>query len=163
MNAIERIIKAFYWLIIVILFIILIYSTVELVVLLGRTIFNNLTIFDFSESKVNLDNLFLQHVQRFIAGILLLTIIIELIQSFFVFIKSEAHSKYLVIIYEIAMIAIVRHLFTMDLEHIHGAELIGISALVLVLGALNYFNKPSIIKKLTYVHKQNRDDNPINK
>ena len=162
MTIIERIIKAFYWLIITILFVILIYSTVELVILLGRTIFNNLTIFDFSKSKVNVENLFVQHVQRFIAGILLLTIIIELIQSFFVFIKSENHSKYLVIIYEIAMIAIVRHIFTIDLEHIHGLELVGISVLVLVLGVLNFFNKPSIIKKLTYINNQKEANKPSN-
>jgi len=62
--------------------------------------------------------------------------------------------------YEIAVIAIVRHLFTIDLEHIHGAELIGISVLAFVLGALNYFNKPSIVKKLTYLKKQNQTNHP---
>ncbi|MCA0133320.1 phosphate-starvation-inducible PsiE family protein [Winogradskyella alexanderae] len=158
MSIIEKLIKGFYWVIIVALFIILIFSTVELIVLIWRTLTNSLVVFDFSTDRVDTSGLFVNHVQRFIAGILMLTIIIELIQSFFVFVKSEAHSKYLVIIYEIAMIAIVRHLFTLDLEHIHGNELIGISILVLVLGALNYFNKPSIIKKLTNLKKQNQND-----
>lgn len=154
MNFIERSIKLFYWIIIIMLFAILTYSTIELILLMGRTIMNSTSIFDFSTPKVDLDKLFLQHVQNFIAGTLLLTIIIELIQSFFVFLKSEVHSKYLVILYEIAMIAIVRHLFIIDFEHVSGVELIGISLLVLVLGLLNYFNKPALVKKLTQSDKE---------
>lgn len=149
MNTIEKAVKAFYWLIIGLLFLVLIYSTVELVVLVGRTIANRTAIFDFSQSAVDLNNLFIQHVQGFIAGVLLLTIILELIQSFFVFIKSEQHSKYLIILYEIAMIAIVRHLFAMDFEHIDGSKLLGISALVLVLGALNFINRPAMLERLS--------------
>ncbi|MDY2586828.1 phosphate-starvation-inducible PsiE family protein [Winogradskyella aquimaris] len=162
MSAIERMIKMFYWFIIVILFVILLFSTLELVVLIGRTLVNSREVFDFSTQRVNTDGLFVNHVQGFIAGILLLTIIIELIQSFFVFIKSEAHSKYLVIIYEIAMIAIVRHLFVLDFEHIGGVELMGISLLVLVVGALNFFNKPELIKKMTQlksITKQKKSKN----
>lgn len=149
MNTIEKAVKAFYWLIIGLLFLVLIYSTVELVVLVGRTIANRTAIFDFSQPAVDLNNLFIQHVQGFIAGVLLLTIILELIQSFFVFIKSEQHSKYLIILYEIAMIAIVRHLFAMDFEHIDGSKLLGISALVLVLGALNFINRPAMLERLS--------------
>ena len=149
MNTIEKAVKAFYWLIIGLLFLVLIYSTVELVVLVGRTIANRTAIFDFSQSAVDLNNLFIQHVQGFIAGVLLLTIILELIQSFFVFIKSEQHSKYLIILYEIAMIAIVRHLFAMDFEHIDGSKLLGISALVLVLGALNFIHRPAMLERLS--------------
>lgn len=163
MALINRIIKIFYWVIIISLFVVLVFSAVELILLMYRTMMNNLAVFDFSTQRVNTNELFLNHVQRFIAGILLLTIIIELIQSFLIFLKSEVHSKYLVVLYEIAMIAIVRHLFTIDLEHIHGLELIGISVLVLVLGALNFLNKPSIIKKLTYLNKQNQDNPPTNK
>ena len=153
MNLTEKFIKAFYRLIIVILFVILIYSTIELILLVARTMFNKTSIFDFSTNAVDINNLFVQHVQGFIAGILLLTIILELIQSFFVFLKSDEHSKYLIIIYEIAMIAIVRHLFTLDFEHIDGAKLLGISVLVLVLGILNFVNRPSIVKRLTATKK----------
>lgn len=149
MNAIDKAVKAFYWLIIGLLFLVLIYSTVELVLLVVRTILNRTAIFDFSQSAVDLNQLFIQHVQGFIAGVLLLTIILELIQSFFVFLKSEQHSKYLIILYEIAMIAIVRHLFAMDFEHIDGSKLLGISALVLVLGALNFVNRPAVLNRVT--------------
>ncbi|GAA4812917.1 phosphate-starvation-inducible PsiE family protein [Litoribaculum gwangyangense] len=149
MNLIEKCIKAFYWLIIVVLFVILVYSSAELILLVVRTMLNKTSIFDFSTNAVDVKNLFVQHVQGFIAGILLLTIILELIQSFFVFLKSEEHSKYLIIIYEIAMIAIVRHLFAMDFEHTDGMKLLGISVLVLVLGALNFINKPFVIKRIS--------------
>lgn len=149
MNLIEKFIKIFYWIIIIVLFTILMYSSIELIILVGRTIVNKVSIFDWSQSTVDTSNLFLQHVQGFIAGILLLTIILELIQSFFVFLKSEEHSKYLIILYEIAMIAIVRHLFAMDFEHTDGMKLLGISVLVLVLGALNFINKPFFIKRIS--------------
>lgn len=148
MNLIEKFIKIFYWIIIIVLFTILMYSSIELIILVGRTIVNKVSIFDWSQSTVDTSNLFLQHVQGFIAGILLLTIILELIQSFFVFLKSEEHSKYLIILYEIAMIAIVRHLFAMDFEHTDGMKLLGISVLVLVLGVLNFINKPFFIKRI---------------
>ena len=148
MNLIEKFIKAFYWLVIIVLFIILIYSSIELILLVVRTMLNKTSIFDFTVKTINTKDLFVQHVQGFIAGILLLTIILELIQSFFVFVKSEEHSKYLLIIYEIAMIAIVRHLFTLDFEHVNGSKILGISALVLVLGILNFINRPAIIKRL---------------
>jgi uncharacterized membrane protein (DUF373 family) len=110
---------------------------------------NKTAIFDFTSNTVDTSNLFVQHVQGFIAGILLLTILIELIQSFLILQKTEGHSRYLIILYEIAMIAIVRHLFAMDFEHIEGSRLLGISILVLVLGALNFINRPAIIKRIT--------------
>ncbi len=154
MNLIEKFIKTFYWFIIIVLFFILIYSSIELVLLVARTMVNKTAIYDFSTGTVDLGNLFVQHVQGFIAGILLLTIILELIQSFFVFLKSEEHSKYLIILYEIAMIAIVRHIFSLDFEHVDGSKLIGISALVLVLGILNFINKPTIIKWLAKPQKK---------
>jgi uncharacterized membrane protein (DUF373 family) len=156
MNLMNKILRIFYWGIIIALFIILIFSAIELMVLLGRTIKKSLVVFDFSVEHINKNELFLSYVQKFISGILLLTIIIELIQSFFIFLKSQAHSKYLVILYEIAMIAIVRHLFVVDFEHIGGFELLGTSVLVLVVGALNFFNKPEMIKKMTQL-KSNTD------
>ncbi len=148
MGSLGKAIKAFYWLIIILLFVVLAYSTLELILLVGRTMANRTAIFNFSDSAVDLENLFIQHVQGFIAGVLLITIILELIQSFFVFVKSEHQSKYLVILYEIAMIAIVRHLFALDFEHINGSKLFGLSALILVLGILNLLNRPAILKRL---------------
>ncbi len=154
MNLMEKSIRTFYWLIILVLFAILIYSSVELIVLIGRSMANKVSIFDFSDPTIDTKNLFLQHVQGFIAGILLLTIILELIQSLYVYLRSQEHAKYLVVLYEIAMIAVVRHLFTLDFEHLDGPTILGLSFLVLVLGILNFFNKPSIINRFTQTNKK---------
>jgi len=90
--------------------------------------------------------LFLSQVQGLISAILLLTIIIELIHSLTEYIKAGT-TNYVVIISEIALIAIVRHILALDIEHIDPQSLIGLSALILVLGLFYLISTKTIFQK----------------
>jgi len=121
---------------IVLLAAILLYSLAELSFLLFKSMIKPSQAFDFSLDRVDRDTLFLPRVQGFISGILLITIIVELIHSLTEYLKDKG-TNYLKIIMEIALIAIIRHLLAIDVEHIAPMVLLGISSLILVL-ALAY-------------------------
>jgi len=131
---------------IVLLSIILAFSLIEFVVLLIRAAINQQAAFDFASETLNRDNLFLSQVQGLISAILLLTIIIELIHSLTEYIKAGT-TNYVVIISEIALIAIVRHILALDIEHIDPQSLIGLSALILVLGLFYLISTKTIFQK----------------
>lgn len=92
---------------------------------------------NFLEPKIDKANLFISTVQGLIAAVLLITILIEVIESLREY-KQKNNINYIKVIIEIAIIAVVRHILIMDFEHINGNTLLGVSSLIFVLGFL-YF------------------------
>ena len=153
MKQINKILHAFTWVLIGILGLILVYSTFEYLALVIRTIINRTTAFDLSQNTINVDDLFLVHVQGLIAGILLITIIIELIHTLLSSLDENKRNNYLAILFEIGTIAVIRHLFIYELDHIKGINVIGIALLLLVLGLLNLVYRPGVLEKFTKTKK----------
>ena len=153
MKQINKILHAFTWVLIGILGLILVYSTFEYLALVIRTIINRTTAFDLSQKTINVDDLFLVHVQGLIAGILLITIIIELIHTLLTSLDENKRNNYLAILFEIGTIAVIRHLFIYELDHIKGINVIGIALLLLVLGLLNLVYRPGVLEKFTKTKK----------
>ncbi len=149
MKQINKILHAFTWVLVGILGVILVYSTFEYLALVIRTIINRTTAFDLSQRTINVDDLFLVHVQGLIAGILLITIIIELIHTLLTSLDEKKRNNYLAILFEIGTIAVIRHLFIYELDHIKGINVIGIALLLLVLGLLNLAYRPGVLERLT--------------
>ena len=112
--------------------VILAISLVEFVVLVVRVVLTHQAAFNFS-GPLDTGSLFISEVQGLIAAILLLTILIELIHALKKDLTLVSHN-YVIVITEIALIAIVRHLLVLDVAHMDGLTIIGLSALVLVLG-----------------------------
>ena len=132
-SYIHSIIKVTVKILIFLLLLVLLYSVAEFVfiVIKGFIRFNGA--FNFTAEPFDREKLFFTQVQGLISAVLLLTIVIELIQSLIGYLKSET-TNYVGVIIEIALIASVRHILTIDLEHIHSGILYGLSALILVLG-----------------------------
>jgi uncharacterized membrane protein (DUF373 family) len=132
-SYIHSIIKATVKILIFLLLLVLLYSVAEFVfiVIKGFIRFNGA--FNFTAEPFDREKLFFTQVQGLISAVLLLTIVIELIQSLMGYLKSET-TNYVGVIIEIALIASVRHILTIDLEHIQSGILYGLSALILVLG-----------------------------
>ncbi len=132
-SYIHSIIKVTVKILIFLLLLVLLYSVAEFVfiVIKGFIRFNGA--FNFTAEPFDREKLFFTQVQGLISAVLLLTIVIELIQSLIGYLKSET-TNYVGVIIEIALIASVRHILTVDLEHIHSGILYGLSALILVLG-----------------------------
>ena len=130
---IHSIIKITVKILIFLLLLVLLYSVAEFtfIVVKGFIRFNGA--FNFSTEPFDRERLFFTQVQGLISAVLLLTILIELIQSLIGYLKSDA-TNYVGVIVEIALIASVRHMLTIDLEHIQPGILYGLSALILVLG-----------------------------
>lgn len=131
---------------IALLSIILVFSLLEFVILVVRAAINNHAAFDFGTQPLIRENLFLSQVQGLISAILLLTIIIELIHSLAEYIKAGS-TNYVMIISEIALIALVRHILALDIEHISPLSLLGLSALILVLGLFYLISTKKIFVK----------------
>ncbi|MBN1184958.1 MAG: hypothetical protein JXB49_21920, partial [Bacteroidales bacterium] len=74
-------------------------------------------------------------------------IIIELIHSLLASLDKSKKSNYLLILYEIATIAVLRHLFIYELDHIKGINIIGIALLIFILGLFNLVYRPEILQK----------------
>ena len=123
--------------------IILIVSVLELGVLLVKAVLASNEILIFRDSPLVKEGLFLSKVQGFIAAVLLITILIELIASLVEYLKVGS-ANYVKIIVEIALIALIRHLLGIDVEHVATGTLLGISALLLVLGGFYYLLKKPI-------------------
>jgi len=115
--------------------VILIYSTAEFLAIVVRSMITHHDTFNWNSPTLNKEHIFLSRVQGLISAVLLLTIMLELIHSLTSYLKVGS-TDYLKIIMEIALIAIVRHLLALDLEHTSSGILIGTSALILVLGLL---------------------------
>lgn len=112
---------------------ILIYSLAEFVFLAGRAVLTQHAAFNFSPEPIDRSKLFFSQLQGLIAGVLLLTILIELIYSLVEYLKVGS-ANYVTVITEIALIAVVRHLLALDFEHVHADVLFGLSTLIFVLG-----------------------------
>jgi uncharacterized membrane protein (DUF373 family) len=112
--------------------VILAISLVEFIVLVVRVALTHQAAFNFN-GPLDSGSLFISEVQGLIAAILLLTILIELIHALKKDLTLVSHN-YVIVITEIALIAIVRHLLVLDVAHMDGLTIIGLSALVLVLG-----------------------------
>lgn len=115
----------------------MIYSLLEIVLITLRTIFIKNELINFLEPKIDKANLFISTVQGLIAAVLLITILIEVIESLREY-KQKNNINYINVIIEIAIIAVVRHILIMEFEHINGNTLLGVSSLIFVLGFL-YF------------------------
>lgn len=155
MNLISKTLKVFTWFLVSILGLILIYTTIEYLILVIRTIANSNEIFDFNSPKVDIDKLFLVHVQGLIAGVLLITIIVELIQTLIASLDDSKRNNLLLILFEIGTIAVIRHLFIYELDHLKGLNIIGIALLLLVLGGLNILFRPAVLDKIVGKKRQN--------
>lgn len=75
-------------------------------------------------------------VQRAFAGVLLVVLGLELLETLRVYFTH--HRVRLEIILVVAIIAIGRHIINLDLEHVEGATLAGIAALIAALAAGYY-------------------------
>ena len=115
-SYIHSIIKVTVKILIFLLLLVLLYSVAEFtfIVVKGFIRFNGA--FNFSTEPFDRERLFFTQVQGLISAVLLLTILIELIQSLIGYLKSDA-TNYVGVIVEIALIASVRHMLTIDLEH----------------------------------------------
>ncbi|MBB6328976.1 uncharacterized membrane protein (DUF373 family) [Algoriphagus iocasae] len=122
------------------LIVLLVVSILELGGLIIRVILSSDAILNFSENVLNKNRLFLSKVQGLISAVLLITILVELILSLVEYLK-EGSANYVKIIVEIALIALLRHLLGIDVEHVETETLFGISSLLLVLGGFYYLLK----------------------
>ena len=132
-SYIHSIIKITVKILIFLLLLVLLYSVAEFIFIVVKGFIRFNGAFNFTTEPFDRERLFFTQVQGLISAVLLLTILIELIQSLIGYLKSDA-TNYVGVIVEIALIASVRHILTIDLEHIHSGILIGLSALILVLG-----------------------------
>lgn len=129
----DKIIKITVNTLIILLTVIMIYSMLEIVLITLRTIFVKNEIINFLNPTIDRNNLFITSVQGFIAATLLITIIIEVIESLREYQKKNK-INYVKVILEIAIIAVIRHVLIIDFEHANAGNLIGVSSLILVLG-----------------------------
>lgn len=129
----DKIIKITVNTLIILLTVIMIYSMLEIVLITLRTIFVKNEIINFLNPTIDRNNLFISSVQGFIAATLLITIIIEVIESLRDYQKKNK-INYVKVILEIAIIAVIRHVLIIDFEHANAGILIGVSSLILVLG-----------------------------
>jgi uncharacterized membrane protein (DUF373 family) len=67
-------------------------------------------------------------------------------------------ANYVTVITEIALIAIVRHLLSIDFEHVHADMLLGLSALIFVLGLFYLVTSKRIVFKGLKVNEKNSDE-----
>jgi uncharacterized membrane protein (DUF373 family) len=132
-SYIHSIIKVTVKVLIFLLLLVLLYSVAEFTFIVFKGFIRLHGAFNFSIEPFDRDRLFFTQVQGLISAVLLLTILIELIQSLIGYLKSDT-TNYVGVIVEIALIASVRHILTIDLEHIQSGLMIGLSALILVLG-----------------------------
>jgi uncharacterized membrane protein (DUF373 family) len=146
----EKIIKITVNTLIILLTVIMIYSMLEIVLITLRTILVKTEIINFLNPTIDKNNLFISSVQGFIAAALLITILIEVIESLREY-KLKNKINYTKVILEIAIIALIRHVLILDYEHANTGTLIGISSLIFVLGLFYLI--------LTNKIKLNKNDN----
>lgn len=132
---VDFIIKLSIKIMIIILSLILIYSVAELVLITLKTFVFKSEVFTNFSQPYNRKNLILSSVQGLIAAVLMITIIIEVIYSLLEYLK-KGENNYIKVIIEIALIAIVRHVMAIDIEHINPDILVGVSVMIFVLGLL---------------------------
>ena len=156
----EKVIKFTINILIILLTVIMIYSLVEIVAIVLRTIIVRNEILNFLNPTINQENLFIASVQGFVSAVLLITILIEIIQSLREY-QEKSKINYIKVILEIAIIAIIRHVLIIDFEHASTSILIGLSSLIFVLGLFYLIlnNKFPINKKKRAVDKVMKHEN----
>jgi uncharacterized membrane protein (DUF373 family) len=128
----EKIIKITIDTLILLLTGVMFYSMLEIVLITIRTIFVKNEILNFLNPTIDKNNLFIASVQGLIAAVLLITILIEVIESLREY-KLKNKVNYTKVILEIAIIAVIRHILILDYEHVNSNTLLGVAALILVL------------------------------
>jgi uncharacterized membrane protein (DUF373 family) len=73
-------------------------------------------------------------VQQFMAGALLLMVLIELLESIYYYITHD-NTTYTKIVLEIVLISVLRHVIILDIAHMEYTSVISLSILVFVIGA----------------------------
>jgi uncharacterized membrane protein (DUF373 family) len=136
LNAVDRFIRISLYALVLLLAVVLAASLFELVALVVRAVLAKTADYSLDPAPVERNALFLTTVQGFIAGVLLITILVELIRSLIEYLQRGS-AEYVVVMFEIALIAVVRHLLALDFEHVDPLILPG---LALLLGVLAYFN-----------------------
>ena len=155
MESVNTITRKVIQVLIVLITLMLVYSLLEFVFLLGRAAITHLAAFNFSSEPIDRNKLFFSQVQGLIAAILLLTILIELISSLIEY-QKVGGANYVTVITEIALIAIVRHLLAIDFEHVKADALVGLSALIFVLGLFYLVTSKRIVFKGTNIEPKER-------
>jgi uncharacterized membrane protein (DUF373 family) len=156
----EKIIRYVIKTMIVLLTVIMIYSMLEIVAIVLRTILVRNEILNFFNPTINQENLFIGSVQGFISAVLLITILIEVIVSLHEY-QDKNTTNYIKVILEIAIIAVIRHILVIDYKHASSDSLIGFSFLILVLGlfylVMNDKIKLNKKEKLFYEHENSHE------
>ncbi len=129
----EKILKIVISTLIILLTGIMIYSLLEIILITIRTMIFKNEILNFLSPTINKENFFIASVQGFISAALLITILIEIIESLREYLRKNK-INYTKVIIEIAIIAVIRHILILDYEHVSSGSLIGLSCLILVLG-----------------------------
>ena len=135
-TVIDRFVRICLQVLVLLLAVVLAISVLELVALVVRAVLAKTAAFSLDPAPVDREGLFLTTVQGFIAGVLLITILVELVRSLTEYLQRGS-AEYVVVMFEIALIAVVRHLLAIDFEHVDPLMLPG---LALLLGVLAYFN-----------------------
>jgi uncharacterized membrane protein (DUF373 family) len=116
----------------IVLLIMLLYSVAESVILFGRAIVNHPL--SFGSGIIDKESTFLSVVLSLIGAVLLILIIIEMIELVKDY-ESASKQDYLILVIEIAIVSLVRHLIVMDFSHYDASTLIGMAFILLVIGA----------------------------
>lgn len=109
------------------------------VFVLGMLAYNGIS--DGTVTSIHSAPEFQMRVQNAFGGALLVLLGLELLETVRTYFTE--HRVRLEVIMIVAMIAVSRHIITIDFEHADGVWLIGVSMLVLALGAAYYLVKRS--------------------
>ncbi|MFZ2508911.1 MAG: phosphate-starvation-inducible PsiE family protein [Steroidobacteraceae bacterium] len=114
------------------------------VVVLGMLAYNGIS----SGMILSIDSApeFQMRVQNAFGGALLVLLGLELLETVRTYFAE--HRIRLEVIMIVAMIAVSRHIITIDFEHADGLWLLGVSALVIALGAAYYLVKRSTLETI---------------
>jgi uncharacterized membrane protein (DUF373 family) len=138
----KRAIKLILKILLAALYIILVYSLIEFLIILFNAIINHPISFSFN--PVDKSSPFLELVLPLLSAVLLMMIVVEMIESIIDFIKFD-RTSYIYIITEIALIAMIRHLITIDLHHINAFEVVAVG--LLIISVASFYIALKVIKK----------------
>ncbi|MCU0361307.1 MAG: phosphate-starvation-inducible PsiE family protein [Bacteroidia bacterium] len=116
----------------VVLLLMLIYSVSEFLVLFIRAVMNHPI--RLESGLVVKESTFLSIVLSLIAAVLLILIILEMIELVKDY-HTASKQDYLILVIEIAIVSIVRHLIVLDFSHYEPLVFIGIALILLVMCA----------------------------
>lgn len=114
------------------LLLMLIYSVLEFLVLFVRAVINHPL--SFGSGQIDKETTFLGVVLSLIAAVLLILILLEMIELVKDY-HSASKQDYLILVIEIAIVSLVRHLIVLDYSHYEPMILVGIAFILLVICA----------------------------